>query len=543
MARRPSPRRAIKRDQDLGVDYTRYSTDDQGSTQEQRSINEEIAAEEGVTIVRSFGDEGISRSLSDRPGLRDLFAYLEGHPEVGFIVVNELERMTAGINQRQDVTRICKQLRITIITEDMGRIDPHDEDKMQEADQRAVTAKGEVLKVRRRTRRNLRQKVRNKTIVALRPAYGTRMKPLTTPEGIELPSGVAMLDGQGRKVTSGVLEKHPDEYPWLVRIFEWADAGASLTEIGRRLMSEGVPTKTGKTTWDTTTIAGILENPLYMGVMSWGVRKTLRDENGRRYQEFREEDDPQRVTMESPLGALVDVKMWERINARRAEGGITRQQQRRTLDPQPLDHFVFCGRCGHKMYGRADPTRSGFTWRYLCLSSYGSMNMRVIPEFGSKCAKAHSISLKDLLAGLAGEAGYRGTTMELRMVKGGRHTATTGSQRQRMESNIETAEAELANAKRLAIKGLINDQELEEARADANERIADANARLQALDQEPQQVPDEPLTGQRAVELNQLAQRLADESIPVEFRRSLLSDMKLEAIYVDKPTLRLYFRD
>lgn len=80
----------------LGVGYTRYSTEEQGSTAEQRAINEMIAADHGVTLLETFTDEGVSRTLADRPGLRELFDCLEARREVRFLVVNELERITAG---------------------------------------------------------------------------------------------------------------------------------------------------------------------------------------------------------------------------------------------------------------------------------------------------------------------------------------------------------------------------------------------------------------------------------------------------------------
>jgi len=544
MARRPRQSAVPTRTEDLAVAYSRYSTENQGSTEEQMGVNEEIALSEGVTILKTFYDEGMSRSLSDRPGLQDMFAYLESHPEVGYIVVNELERMTAGVDQRQTITRLCKRNRVTILTEDIGRIDPHDEEKMQEADERAVGAKREVIKVRRRTRRVLRQKIKSEInpIIAMRPAYGTRMKPLVTPEGVTLPSGMSMLDSRGRKITSGQLEKHPDEYPWLVKIFKWADEGMSLAEIARQLMANGVPTKTGKTTWDTTTIAGILDNPIYKGEYSWGNRKTLRDETGKRYYEWRDEEDPARVVKESPLGALVDVDMWQRINTRRATRGTTRAQLRRTLDPQALDHYVFCGRCGHKMYSRAEQTSKGLSWRYVCLSSYGSMNMRIIPEFGGRCEKAHSISLRDLISGLSGERGYGGKVLPLTGVVGGSAKAGTEATKKRLEAKILKAQEDEKRAVGLAVKGLISEEQLVEAKADVASEIATAQRQLAEVNSGADVVAA-PIAEDRAFDLAAVASRLGDSEVPVDLKKQLLSQLNLEAIYVDKPRLRLHFRE
>lgn len=540
----PNRSAAFVRAQRLGVGYTRYSTENQGSTAEQVAINEEVAAEEDVTLVRHFKDEGISRSISDRPGLRELFAYLEDHPEVGFLVVNELERMTAGVNQRQEIIRICKRLRITVVTEDMGCIDPHDEDKMHEADQRAVAAKGEVLKVRRRTRRNLRQKIRSKNVVAMRPPYGVRMKPLVmkNPDGTEteLPSGMSMLDSQGRKVTSGVLEKHPEEYPWLVKIFEWASTGTSINEICRKLMAAGVPTKTGKQRWDGTTIAGILANPLYKGEYVWGRRETLRHDDGRKFYEARPDGDPGVVTLESPLGAIIDPVTWETVQKVRESRTGTRMMERRAQDPQVLDHYVFCGRCGHKMYGRADPNQNGFTWRYVCLSSYGSTSFRPVDGFGKPCTSGHSMSLKVLLKTLAGEPVSAKKAVSVTVVQGG----IVGSEvrRKRAENDLADAQQENENLTRLALKGLISDEEFEKNRAEIAEKLATATAKLATLDGPSEMGEEVPFAGEYQGQMQELVSRLADDSIAFELRRELLEKSGLHRIYVDRPRLRLHFR-
>ena len=65
----------------------------------------------------------------------------------------------------------------------MGTIRPHDEEQMQLADERSVASQGEVIKIRRRTRRNLRSRVSKGRTIAMRPCYGIRMVPLTWTTG------------------------------------------------------------------------------------------------------------------------------------------------------------------------------------------------------------------------------------------------------------------------------------------------------------------------------------------------------------------------
>ena len=255
--RRPAARQQTK----LGVQYTRFSTLQQGSTAQQKSTNEDTALLDGVSIVKHFQDEGLSRTIHDRPGLLEMFDYLGEHPEIDHIVVNELERLTCGLSQRQDVARLCRRHGITILTEDIGSIDPRNDQKMNEADERAVKSHAEVIKVARRTRRALRAKVKDEGTVVIRPPYGIRNKPVIGPDGQELPPGTVLLNERGKQVRTGTIEPHPGEAPWLVKIFQWADEGAALAEICRRLMAAKVPTKTGRERWTQRPLPGFSTTP------------------------------------------------------------------------------------------------------------------------------------------------------------------------------------------------------------------------------------------------------------------------------------------
>jgi site-specific DNA recombinase len=55
------------------------------------------------------------------------------------------------------------------------------------------------------------------------------------------------------------------------KIFEWVGhEHCTIREVTRRLKAEGVPTRTGLTEWDCSTIHAILRNPAYKGTASYG---------------------------------------------------------------------------------------------------------------------------------------------------------------------------------------------------------------------------------------------------------------------------------
>ena len=73
------------------------------------------------------------------------------------------------------------------------------------------------------------------------------------------------------------------------KIFEWVGRErCSIGEVCRRLQRDGVPTRTGKSAWDRTTVWLILKNPAYKGTAAFGKTRSgefkpqrLRPQRGR----------------------------------------------------------------------------------------------------------------------------------------------------------------------------------------------------------------------------------------------------------------------
>lgn len=526
---------------DAAVSYSRFSQEKQGSIAEQEGINTEVADQYGHVVVARFSDAGVSRTIQERPGLMAMFEYVAEHHEVGFIIVNELERLTAGIAQRAEVVEVCQRLNVWLLTEDMDPIDPFDEDSMHEADQRAVAAKGEVLKVRRRTRRNLRQKIISGT-VAMRPAYGVRMKPLVV-DGVELKSGQRIVDNTGRVIRSGILETHPEEFPWLLRIFEWAAQEVPTEEIARRLTAEGVPTKSGQRNWRGSTIRGILDNPLYKGEMTWGKQAVRRYSNGRTYLEERDESDPGRVTKPSPLGALIDPEVWDKVAAWRKAQSPHRYGHRGIWGTQLFDGLIYCGKCGNKCYPQRNDTRppkDGVerlpTWRYTC--SGARVHFEQKAGFDPPCVRASSMGVPKILAAMASFQ-TRQARVTVRPIR--RDATADASERARLETLITQAVMERENAQRLAIQGKVSEAVLDEVLADTESRIAAARARVDALRPESMVVLDEVFVSESLNAMADLVDLLSDDFIPVEDRRTALRQIGIKAIFINRPDISIEF--
>lgn len=541
-------RRTIVRGERLGVRYARYSDEQQASIVEQQSINADTADDAGVDVVESFSDAAVSRSINDRPDLLRMFAYLEEHPEVGFIIVNELERLTAGIAQRAIVVEMCQRLQITILTEDIGEIGPFDEDKMQEADKRSVDAKGEVIKIRRRVRRSLKSKVKDGDIVQMRPCFGIRSKPVIGPDGQPVPAGMKLLDEKGRKISSGKIEIEEKEIGYLREIFRLADGGMSDSDIARYLTGR-VPTKTGATIWRNNSVNGILTNPFYKGDIVWGRQEVRRDESsGKKYLVHRLEGDPGRVFKESPLGPLVPVDQWERVNARIAARVGESRINRRVHAFQTFDGLVYCHYCGHRMYGRPERA-AGVTvarpykhltppFRYYCDSKHKRRGADAKPGFAVPCTVPRSMTAYQIIDAFRQVTGDRLVTVRRQSL-----SLDTDLEGSRLKATIADSVAALGRATSLHLKNdrLMPEDKLLAMSDDHDALAARIQEQIDAL-VSTTRTPISALEEERLrVELRSLADVLAHPVLPSERKNALLREAGIERIYLDRPAVEVEF--
>ncbi len=196
-----------------GVSYARFSTDQQHSTDEQHDNNAELAAENGIDIVAGFTDKAESRIRRGRPEFLKMLAFLAENVDVGWVVVAVSDRLTSGLQQHSDWEVFAEEHDIRLKTK-QGDVVPFNGEHQVAAAKNAVAALDEVVKIRERTRTQLRSKVRSGEVVAMRPAFGVRYKPLVLADGSPIPHGTVAVDPKtGRRRRSGVIEPHPDDTP------------------------------------------------------------------------------------------------------------------------------------------------------------------------------------------------------------------------------------------------------------------------------------------------------------------------------------------
>jgi site-specific DNA recombinase len=164
----------------------------------------------------------------------------------------------------------------------------------------------------------------------------------------------------------------------VVELFaRYADGGVAIAELTRWLSALGVPSRTGKTRWDRSTVWGMLRNPAYAGRACFG--KTMRTEQtaglnrtarlaGRAVpRHYTVVDRPRDDWLEIPVPALVDADTFDRVQRRLADN--KRYAARNSRDPSLLQGICACASCGYAYYRTSTRTTNKKIFYYRCLGS------------------------------------------------------------------------------------------------------------------------------------------------------------------------------
>lgn len=159
------------------------------------------------------------------------------------------------------------------------------------------------------------------------------------------------------------------------QIYHWyAQEGASIAEIARRLSAQGVPTRKGRPRWERTTVWAMLRNPAYMGRAAFGktevterrrVTRPLRQKGGFSARCSAHKPRAREQWLEIAVPALVPEPTFARAQERLAEN--QRLSARNTREPSLLQGRLVCGQCGYSLYR----VTTGARRYYRCFGSDG----------------------------------------------------------------------------------------------------------------------------------------------------------------------------
>ena len=323
------------------------------------ALRERMAAD-GLAVEESmcFLDEGYSGQTLLRPALERL-----------------RDAAHSGVIERLYVhspDRLARKYALqAVLLEELGRQGVevlflnHDRDDSPEGEMllqmQGMFAEYERAKILERSRRGRRFAARQGKISALgRAPYGYRYIP---------------RDETGEARYQIVL----DEARIVRQMFEWVGLqGLSLRQTAQRLTTQGVPTATGKSRWDQSTVAGMLKNPAYRGSAAFG--KTRRVPRSPQLRPRRGQPEvPRHATIARPAAAdhvetipvpaIVSAELFDAV------GGQLEENRRRRRERQPggkylLSGLLVCRRCGSAYCARRNVRcRAETAVQYRCIGT------------------------------------------------------------------------------------------------------------------------------------------------------------------------------
>lgn len=333
--------------------YGRVSSEQQAEAatiDSQVAALEERIAADGLTLETEmrFLDEGYSGATLIRPALERLRdAAAAG--AIDRLYVHSPDRLARKYAYQVLLLDELQRCGVELIFLNHPLGQTPEEDLLLQV--QGMVAEYERAKIAERSRRGKLHAARQGSVSVLSGApYGYRY--------------VSCREGDGEARYEVVLE----EARVIRQIFEWVGRdGLSINEVRRRLKQQGIPSRTGKSYWDRTTVWGYLKNPAYRGTAIFGkrrngpIRPRLRAQRGCPEQPRRPHsvyDVPEKQGIAIPVPAIVSEELFAAVGERLAENRKRYRQSQRGAK-YLLQGLIVCARCNYAFYGMQAGSKAG----------------------------------------------------------------------------------------------------------------------------------------------------------------------------------------
>jgi site-specific DNA recombinase len=343
--------------------YARVSSErqrEEGTVASQLAGLRELAGQRGLLLAEElvFCDEGVSGATLIRPALerlRDRAA--EGAFEV--LLCHAPDRLARRYAYQVLLLEELARSGVEVVFARGGDRSGSPEDELLRQFQ-GMIAEYERAQIRERTRRGklYRARTGHQGVMAGAP-YGYRFIKKT-------------------EHTEGYWEINETEAGVVREIFRrYAEDSCSIADLARWLSGQGIPTRTGKTVWDRSTVWGMLRNPAYRGQAAYGKTKVAEGHGkptrttrarGERYGRRQVRlDEPVDQWMFIAVPALVSDEQFALAQERLERNAHF--ATRNTKKPTLLQGILVCRECGYACYRTCTRTTNKRIYYYRCIGS------------------------------------------------------------------------------------------------------------------------------------------------------------------------------
>ncbi|WP_437983486.1 recombinase family protein [Sorangium sp. So ce117] len=411
--------------------YARVSTarqEQEKTVASQIEALEKAATAMGLTVPaeRRYIDDGISGARLDRPGLDALRdAATDGLIDV--VLVYEPDRLA------------CNYVHQVVLVEELTRCGVHVHFVECPATERAedrllvqmqgVIAEYERAKIMERTRRGRLHKLRTGQMLPYSSVarYGYAIE--------------RSADGLRRTVVINEVEAQH-----VRAMYRWVrEEDLSSRAVARRLNTQGIrPRRAAR--WTEGRIYGVLTDPTYTGMATYGRRMSVEPERPRKPGSYRKHLKsssrfrPKQEWLVIPVPPIVDEK--EQAEVRTILAKHRWQAPRHLKYDYLLRSLVVCGECGWRMEGHRQAPRSGVPYEYFY---YGCRRRLAEVRGHDKRCKAKYIRRDELDAVVwdALVSWIQSPEMLLQEIEAWRSSRAGEDQSRRDRARLESAERKL----------------------------------------------------------------------------------------------------
>jgi site-specific DNA recombinase len=337
--------------------YARVSTEEQreGQTIESQVAElERFATGSGWRVANIYKDEGWSGSILARPEL-DRLRDDASKGLFNAVLFNDVDRLARDVTHLGIIKRDLEKRGVRVIFRKLPAENSPTYNLMVNI--LGSFAEFERALITDRTRRGRRHKVE------VRKQY----------VGCVAPYGFHYTTKKDAGGQAGVLAIDPEEALIVRYIYQWAASGISLRKISARLLALGVPTRSGKHRWSSTTLFNILRGEVYKGTWAYGKKELCEPRKRRTLRDYYRQTKTSRL--KRPKAQWLQISLPERF--RIIDDSLWSEAQRRlTLNrrfaPRNAQHFYLlqghlrCAYCNSACSGTFARRQYGCYFFYRC---------------------------------------------------------------------------------------------------------------------------------------------------------------------------------
>lgn len=292
-------------------------------------------------VTKIFREVVSGETISNRPEVQQLLEEVEEGRWAGVLVM-EIERLARGDTVDQGIVAQTFKYSSTKIITPTKTYDPDNEFDEEYFEFGLFMSRREYKTINRRQQRGRTASIKEGKYLGSKPPYGYERIKLEGQKGYSLVPNIEQAP-----IVKFIFELYTKGEP--LGNGTYNRLGTSL--IARKLNALKVPTAKGGN-WVTSTINGILRNPVYMGKIKWGSRPMQKKRKKGELSISRPRVKLEEMTLVDGLHeGLVSEEVWNLAQELLAQNPA-RPIPTKYKVKNPLMGLVICGECGRKMIRR-----------------------------------------------------------------------------------------------------------------------------------------------------------------------------------------------